>query len=230
MRHPFDRRKRILKLVLVSVMISRFNPFLHYESRATAALRTVLAGAALALLMIACTTAQVGIPESERRFHGLNKTIMCPICPGESIDQSQATIALQMRDIVRDKLEEGWTDDQIRDFFVDRYGPSVLMEPPTEGIGILAWIVPPVIVGVAVAAFLLAINRMRKPGRRDWATPLRNDTDSSVDLESYYDRIEAALEPHLMGVSSHANEAGKGEKGMPDTPVTHGTRENLPDG
>ncbi|MCI0812265.1 MAG: hypothetical protein J4N27_00095, partial [Chloroflexi bacterium] len=90
--------------------------------------------------------------------------------------------------------------------------------------------VPPVIVGVAVAAFLLAINRMRKPGRRDWATPLRNDTDSSVDLESYYDRIEAALEPHLMGVSSHANEAGKGEKGMPDTPVTHGTRENLPDG
>lgn len=212
-------------------MNSRLKPFLHYESRATAALRTVWAGAALALLMIACTTAQVGIPELERRSHGLNKTIMCPICPGESIDQSQVTIALQMRDIVREKLDEGWTDDQIRDFFVDRYGPSVLMEPPTEGFGILAWIVPPVIVVVAVAAFLLAINRMRKPGGRDWRSPPRNATDSSVDLEIYYDRIEAALEPHLTGVSSHANEAaGKGDEGMPDTPITHGTGEDLPDG
>ena len=111
-------------------------------SGASVAAKRALAVAALALLIVACSTAQSDVPRHEQRAQGLNKTIMCPICPGESIDQSQATISLQMREIVREKLDDGWSDKQIRDFFVERYGPSVLMEPPTEGFSILAWISP----------------------------------------------------------------------------------------
>ena len=101
-----------------------------------------------------------GAPELERRASELNKTIMCPLCPGESIDQSQNPLSIQMRAAVSEKLAEGWTDDQIREFFVERYGPSVLLEPPTEGFGLAAWIVPPAAFGAALAALLFALKRM----------------------------------------------------------------------
>ena len=65
------------------------------------------------------------VPVGEQRAQGLNREIMCPVCPGESIDQSQHILAVQMRGIVDEKLAEGWNDEEIRDFFVERYGASV---------------------------------------------------------------------------------------------------------
>ena len=182
-------------------MTSRLSKFGHlYPS--SVAVRTALVGATFALLLMACTIAPDELPALEQRATSLNKNIMCPICPGESIDQSQATIALQMRDIVREKLAEGWTDRQITDFFVDRYGPSVLMKPQTEGFTILAWIVPPVVVGVAVISFLLAIRWMRASERRGPRVVQGNDAAPNDGLERYYERIEAALEPRLTGASA----------------------------
>lgn len=179
----------------------------------SAVVRTALAGAILALLMVACASPQSEISRPEKRAQGLNKSIMCPICPGESIDQSQATIAIQMRAIVRDKLDDGWTDDQIRNFFVDRYGPSVLMEPPTDGFSILAWIVPPVVVVVAVTAFLFAISWMRGTARRE----PQHELMVEADLDRYIERIEASLEPGLTRVSpiakdSEVDEPDRGER------------------
>ena len=79
----------------------------------------------MALTYGCVTTASPDIPEAERRASALNKAIMCPVCPGESIDQSQNPLAVQMRAIVDEKLEEGWDEGRIKDFFVERYGPSV---------------------------------------------------------------------------------------------------------
>ena len=116
--------------------------------------------ASLAAFGCAAVDGGRGAPELERRAHELNKTVMCPLCPGESIDQSQNPLSVQMRAVVSEKIAAGWTDDQIREFFVERYGPSVLMEPPAEGFGLAAWIVPPVAVAVAVAALLAALRWM----------------------------------------------------------------------
>ena len=116
--------------------------------------------ASLAAFGCAAVDGGRGAPELERRAHEMNKTVMCPLCPGESIDQSQNPLSVQMRAVVSEKIAAGWTDDQIREFFVERYGPSVLMEPPAEGFGLAAWIVPPVAVAVAVAALLGALRWM----------------------------------------------------------------------
>ena len=108
-----------------------------------------------------------GAPEQERRAHELNKTIMCPLCPGESIDQSQNPLSVQMRAVVSEKIAEGWTDDEIRDFFVERYGPTVLMEPPTEGMGLVAWLVPPIAVAVVVGGLLGVLIWLSRPPKTD---------------------------------------------------------------
>ena len=153
----------------------------------------------LALTACAGLNAQSDVPPLEQRAQGLNKTIMCPVCPGESIDQSQNALAAQMRAIVDEKLAAGWTDAQVRDFFVERYGPSVLLEPPTRGIALAAWIGAPVGAAIALIAFALALRHMRRkpPGTND-AAPAEyasapNDAPADPALQPYYDRIEAAL-------------------------------------
>jgi cytochrome c-type biogenesis protein CcmH/NrfF len=123
----------------------------------------VLLAGLVAVLALACTSnALSDVPELEQRAYSLNQAIMCPVCPGESIDQSQNALAVQMRAIVIDKLTAGWSGQQIKDFFVERYGPSVLLEPPTEGISLAAWVVPPAVILGAVIALLLALWWMRR--------------------------------------------------------------------
>lgn len=163
-----------------------------------------LVALAALLTLTACAGAQSDVPPPELRAQNLNKTIMCPVCPGESIDQSQNTLAVQMRGIVDDKIAAGWSDAQIRDFFVERYGPSVLLDPPTEGIGLAVWIGAPLGVAIALAAFALALRHMRRQTAPDGGdgsaeTQARNDDDAGnmdetdVDLQPYYERIEAAM-------------------------------------
>ena len=152
--------------------------------------RAVFAFALIAVVGLASscvTTTEPDIPEEERRASALNKSIMCPVCPGESIDQSQNPLALQMRAIVDEKLEEGWSERQIKDFFVERYGPSVLLEPPSAGFGLAAWIVPPLAFALALASLLLTLRWMRR-------TSAQTDTSAEGDPEriEYVRRLEAA--------------------------------------
>ena len=132
------------------------------------------------------------MPAMEQRSQALNRTIMCPVCPGESIDQSQVALAVQMRGIVKEKLAAGWSDEQVREFFVERYGPSVLLEPPTRGISLVVWLAPPIGVAAAIGVFVIAIRHMR---RRPTASDGDDNDDamSDDDLQPYYERIEASV-------------------------------------
>ena len=142
----------------------------------------------------------------EQRAVALNKTIMCPVCPGESIDQSQNSLAVQMRAIVRDKLDEGWTDQEIKDFLVERYGPSVLLEPPTTGFSLAAWILPPVAFALAVASLLLTLKWMRMSAESsDDATG-----DEDGQQRDYVSMIEDALRPE--GQSDTSSDTGEEDR------------------
>tara|TARA_Y100001936_G_scaffold103828_1_gene102040 strand:+ start:66 stop:458 length:393 start_codon:yes stop_codon:yes gene_type:complete len=96
----------------------------------------------LVFLLISCSENFKDIEPQELRVISLNKEIMCPVCPGESIDQSQNDLAIQMRFIVTKLVDEGKSDEEIKEYFVQRYGEVVLMEPSTNGLGLIAWTVP----------------------------------------------------------------------------------------
>lgn len=163
----------------------------------------VAAALALAALATACSSVE-DVPPLERRSQELNKAIMCPVCPGESIDQSQNPLASQMRNIVADKMEQGWTEDQIKDFFVERYGPSVLLEPPRNGFNLLVWVLPPVGgLGAIIAAYLVLRMMRRVPVPQSQGTGAVELSDDERD--EYFRRIEAVLEYDVSG--------GRGEMG-----------------
>ena len=148
-----------------------------------------LRACAVALLLVAAVGCSRGddVPDLEQRAQAINRDLMCPVCPGESIDQSQNPVAVQMRGIVMDRLRDGWTDEQIKDYFVERYESRVLMEPPRSGPNLLAWLVPPAAVAVALAALALAHWSMRT--RR---TPEEAPGLTDTEREGYFARIEAA--------------------------------------
>jgi len=157
-------------------------------------------------LGISCTRYE-DVPLLERRAQGINQSIMCPTCPGESIDQSQNPLAAQMRKIVLEKLEDGWTNEQIDDFFVERYGPSVLLEPPRQGFNIIVWIVPPVIIIVAGLVLFLVLRGMSRlsPVHNRSTIPGLNLTRH--ELADYFRRIENAF--------------GDGEKDVQNLDMNH---------
>tara|TARA_B100001750_G_C15495216_1_gene593685 strand:+ start:1709 stop:2116 length:408 start_codon:yes stop_codon:yes gene_type:complete len=116
----------------------------------------VILTASVVLVTFGCFS-NIETPEKERRIQELNKVLMCPVCPGESIDQSQNELSSQMRAIVIEKIDEGWTDEQIKNYFVERYGPRVVMNPPFTGFSITAWIIPPFILVCAAILFVFYI-------------------------------------------------------------------------
>ena len=133
-----------------------------------------------------------GIPLQEIRAQEINKVVMCPVCPGESIDQSQHPLAVQMRSIVNEKLEQGWNETQIMSYFVSRYGPSVLLTPPRRGFDLAVWLVPPAVVAIGMALLYFSLGMMTRKRRiqpQAIATPRQiSDTE-----REYLMRVEAAL-------------------------------------
>ena len=101
----------------------------------------------------------------EEEAQNIDRMIMCPVCPAETIDQAQVEISFQMRAVVREMLAEGKTREEILDYFVDRYGPDILAAPPKSGVNLLAWILPIVGVAAGLGGVFLVIRAMTGRGR-----------------------------------------------------------------
>ncbi len=153
----------------------------------------------LIVISMGCTS-QIEITDEETRIKKLNKSIMCPLCHGESIDQSQNELAGYMRGIVRDQVDQGVTDEEIRGYFVDRYGPVVLMEPPSSGIGMVAWVVPPAGLIVATIAVWITLNLMRRRNIRDKGSGEYTGEESLVSELSVeeFNRYAALFEKNVI--------------------------------
>jgi cytochrome c-type biogenesis protein CcmH len=92
----------------------------------------------------------------EARAREISRDIRCPVCQGESIDDSNAPISRDLRIIIRERLVAGDSDAQVVDYIVARYGEFVLFDPPVKGGNLILWLAGPAMllagVGVAVAA------------------------------------------------------------------------------
>lgn len=94
------------------------------------------------------------------------RSLMCPICPGQTIDQSQSELSAQMRAVVRDKLERGEAREEILEFFVERYGEGVLAAPAKSGFNLAAWISPFAAIIVGGVIIWLATRKWVRRGKK----------------------------------------------------------------
>ena len=75
-------------------------------------------------------------------FERLSKDLRCPTCQGLSVWESDANFSNQIKDMIKIKINDGLTEEQIREFFTARFGPWILREPPIEGFNAVAWWLP----------------------------------------------------------------------------------------
>ena len=89
-------------------------------------------------------------PVLEDRARDLSAELRCLVCRNESIDESNAELARDLRLLVRERLLAGDTDDEVIAFLVERYGEYVLLRPSTSGSSILLWLAGPLMLLIAV--------------------------------------------------------------------------------
>ena len=100
-------------------------------------------------------------PKLEARARDLSRELRCMVCQNQSIDESEAPLARDLRLLVRERLTKGDTDPQVLDFLVARYGEFVLLKPPLEGRTIILWALPPVALLAGAIGLFLAVRRRR---------------------------------------------------------------------
>src|SRR3972149_12318111 len=116
------------------------------------------------------------VPERTRsldeKAQDIYRSLMCPLCQRQTIEQSQSELSAQMRAVVREKLEQGETKEEILQFFVERYGETVLAAPVKSGFNLIAWLAP--ITGIIVGgiALWLTIRKWARRGNESSSEPV----------------------------------------------------------
>mgnify|MGYP001123380704 FL=1 len=110
----------------------------------------------------------------ETRARNLSRELRCMVCQNQSIDDSEAPLARDLRLIVRERLTKGDSDQQVLDFLVARYGEFVLLKPPFEKHTLVLWGLPPL---VLVGGLLWLWTRARRHGSRHQAPDALNQEE-----------------------------------------------------
>jgi cytochrome c-type biogenesis protein CcmH len=123
-------------------------------------------------------------PALEERAQAIGRELRCLVCQNQSIEDSNADLARDLRLIVRERLAAGATDAQVVRFVHDRYGDFVLLRPPVTAATALLWAAPALVLAGAVAAILIARRRRRSAGEAEAATLTEAERARLAAMES----------------------------------------------
>ena len=136
-----------------------------------------------ALLLIANAHAvepdeKLADPALEARARALTTELRCVVCQNQSVDDSDAPLAKDIRVLVRERIQAGESDEQVRAFIVARYGKFVLLKPPLESDTAILWFGPAILLFGGLALAYIYMRRVRTTGTP--ATPLTASEEDAV--------------------------------------------------
>ena len=119
-------------------------------------------------------------PAKEARARALSRELRCMVCQNQSIDDSEAPLARDLRLLVRERIAAGDSDRQVLDFLVARYGEFVLLKPPLKEHTLILWLLTPVVL-IGGGAGLWLYNRKRWASRREDITALTPEEEARLE-------------------------------------------------
>ena len=179
-------------------MASRF-PFIVIGPRALSVrpAAVLLASTMIAIFAVATGCIREDDLTLEQRAHQLYSQLMCPVCDAQTIDGSNAPIAQSMRLKVRELLDDGKTNSEIKEYFVLRSpeGEAILAAPEGGGFNLLAWIVPFFITFGGIGIALLTIRNLRRSNARsaEFAAAGSGSATDQNDLAKYLAQVDRDL-------------------------------------
>jgi len=152
---PTSRRNGVNRLASTLQLLGRF---------ASLAMTVSILLAALFLSTLAFAVQpdeMLSDPALEARARDLSSQLRCLVCQNESIDESDASLAKDIRLLIRDRISKGESNAQVRDFLVSRYGDFILLKPPLKPETYLLWISAPLTLGLGALAIFIASRRAK---------------------------------------------------------------------
>ncbi|HSR47383.1 MAG TPA: cytochrome c-type biogenesis protein [Anaerolineales bacterium] len=125
---------------------------------------------------------------SDDEVNAIAKQLYCPVCENIPLDVCPTQACEQWRGTIREKLALGWSEDQIKDYFVAQYGDRVLATPPARGLNWLVYVLPPLVILASAVLLGMTLRRWERPVE---ATPKPHA--SETDADPYAQRLEEEL-------------------------------------
>jgi len=122
--------------------------------------------------------------------HAIGLKMRCPVCQGMSVADSTSPAAVNMQNTIRDLVGAGYSEEQIKDFFIERYSEWILLEPEKTGVNLIVWVAPAIAGGLGVA---FAAATMLQWGKEEDEVPLPSDV-GLAPKDKYEERLLAELE------------------------------------
>jgi cytochrome c-type biogenesis protein CcmH len=142
----------------------------------------------LAGLAAGAALAQQPTP-SDDEVNAIAKQLYCPVCENIPLDVCPTQACAQWRELIREKLAAGWTEQQIKDYFVEQYGARVLGTPPARGMNWLVYLVPP----VAILAGAYVLIRALHSWKQTVSPPASAPAAETPPSDEYVARLEEEL-------------------------------------
>lgn len=134
-----------------------------------------VAAVAVVVMVVGLLPGTAGPVDDAGRALAIAENLRCPFCSGESIAEAPAQIARDLEAFIVEKVDEGWTDDEIYAFFEARYGERVRLDPELGGWGAVLWLSPVAVAGVGIAA-IVSRRRSAAASPPSQPTPLTEET------------------------------------------------------
>lgn len=149
-------------------------------------LRALLAALAVAGLALATPAHALGPsemlddPALEQRAREVSKGLRCLVCQNQSIDDSDAPLAKDLRVLVRERIEAGDSNEEVVEFVVARYGDFVLLRPPINAYTIILWVGPTLVLIAGAAGLFLTVRRRRIAANAPTAPGLSAEEEAAL--------------------------------------------------
>jgi cytochrome c-type biogenesis protein CcmH len=132
----------------------------------------------LGLCLTAAIASTAGTAAAQTSYLSVVDDVMCVVCH-EPLGVAQSPEAFQERDYIRQLIAQGKTRKEIENDLVQQYGPAVLARPPADGVNLLVYIIPPVVLIVGITVLAIFLPRWRRRARE--AGPSPTDTRATLD-------------------------------------------------
>jgi cytochrome c-type biogenesis protein CcmH len=163
---------------------------LLYSHLFAIAMAVILAGFAEA--RVAAQDVTPNVPTDDQ-VNAIAKQMYCPVCENTPLDVCPTQACAEWRELIRDKLAEGWSEAQIRRYFVEQFGDRVLATPPARGLNWLVYVIPPL--AILAGAYLLyrAFRAWRQPAPATQVMTANEVQASTGPDDEYVRRLEEEL-------------------------------------
>ena len=120
---------------------------------------------------------------SDDAVNAIAKQLFCPVCENTPLDVCPTQACAQWRELIREKLAEGWSEEQIKDYFIEQYGARVVGVPPAQGLTWLVYLIPPIAVIAGAYILYRALRTEKQPVAEATVPPPASEYLSRIEEE-----------------------------------------------